>query len=409
MNRRVLLVCQYYYPSNAPGAHRCAKLAKYLPEFGWEPTVLCMQATPGNCEGTYDPKLEASDTCEVVRVPYTHPKERSPAKYLHDRVLRPCLKTYIPYRLYRRMLKRGRKLAREQQFDAIWATSPSPMILNVARRISRSTGIPWIADMRDLAGETDSKPGIFMRWEMALERRAASGAAAFITVTQHLADMLARHHDAPVRVIPNGFDPDDFPPGAQPSREQFEIVYCGVIYSGRDPTPLFDALDLLLQQGVDIGRLRVRFYGVLETSLDPLTAGHPCVHLVENMGRVNYDEVIRIQQSASMLLLLPHAGVKGIMTSKVFEYLGARKPILSVPGDGDVTDALLEETGAGVAAAEPAAIAELVGQWYRQWREGSDLPYGGKPDEIAKYTRRHQAQHTAKLLDEVCAARSNAE
>jgi len=403
MNRRVLLLCQYYYPCNAPGAHRCAKLAKYLPRFGWEPVVLCMQATPDNSLGMYDAKLEGTDTCRVVRVRYDQKPGRSPANYLNDRVLERCLKTYTPWRLYRRMLKRGRKLASEEHFDAIWATSPSPVVLNVARRIARAAAIPWVADMRDLTGETDKNPGLLQRCQMALENRAASTASAFITVSQPLAETLARHHDAPVRVIPNGFDPDDFPAGVQPNADTFEIVYSGSIYSGRDPGPLFDALDLLLADGARIDKLRVRFYGVLETSLAPFLANRRCTHLIENMGRVAYNEMMRIQQRATVLLLLPHAHVKGIMTSKVFEYLGARRPILSVPGDGDVTDALLEETGAGVAVGDPARLAQLLRQWYAQWQDSRTLPYAGKPDAIARYTRERQARRTAELLDEVCA------
>ena len=38
--RRVLLVTFFFPPSNVVGAIRAAKLAKYLPAPGWQPTLL---------------------------------------------------------------------------------------------------------------------------------------------------------------------------------------------------------------------------------------------------------------------------------------------------------------------------------------------------------------------------------
>ena len=37
---RVLLISYYFPPSGGPGVQRVLKFAKYLPDFGWQPTVL---------------------------------------------------------------------------------------------------------------------------------------------------------------------------------------------------------------------------------------------------------------------------------------------------------------------------------------------------------------------------------
>src|SRR2546423_13390606 len=38
--KRALLISPYFIPCNLAGVHRARLLAKGLPEFGWEPTVL---------------------------------------------------------------------------------------------------------------------------------------------------------------------------------------------------------------------------------------------------------------------------------------------------------------------------------------------------------------------------------
>jgi len=406
MAKRVLLIGLDYYPRNVPGAHRSAKLAKYLPSFGWEPVVLTCSATSQNSFGRYDPDLENKDDCTVIRVPSRYHSAKTLPGFINHYIIRAYAPHIHPLGLYCSMLRRGKQLLAEQHFDAIWATSPYIMALNVAGRLARLFNKPLVADLRDLMHETEDRPGILHRWQMHLEKRMCDRADALSIVTAPLGEQLKKRHSKPVHVIANGFDPDDFPaPGSRKS-ETFDIVYAGSIYAGRDPAPLFDALDLLLEQGTDISRMRACFYGVQAPQMEPYLKGRACRDVVQVMGEIPQRRLISVMQQASLLLLLSHKQ-PGIMPYKIFEYLAAGRTILSIPGDGDVTDALLDETGAGVAAAQPAAIAELVRQWYQQWQRGSDLPYGGKPDEIAKYTRRHQAQHTAKLLDEVCAARSN--
>ena len=75
----------------------------------------------------------------------------------------------------------------------------------------------------------------------------------------------------------------------------------------------------------------------------------------------------KIQIRACNLLHLAHGGQKGIMTGKIFEYLGARRPILFILGDNDCEDALLKEIQAGVICRNTEEAAAQLLRWYRQW------------------------------------------
>ena len=45
--RRVLIIAYAFPPTGGPGVQRPAKFAKYLPQFGWRPTVWTVDAAPG--------------------------------------------------------------------------------------------------------------------------------------------------------------------------------------------------------------------------------------------------------------------------------------------------------------------------------------------------------------------------
>src|SRR3982750_3365728 len=53
--KRALLISPYFIPCNLAGVHRARLLAKGLPEFGWEPTVLTVD--PRYYGELLDPKL----------------------------------------------------------------------------------------------------------------------------------------------------------------------------------------------------------------------------------------------------------------------------------------------------------------------------------------------------------------
>ena len=364
--------------------------------------VLFAEPERENRQVFYDPSLEGRDTCETIRVLYTEYPGKSIRGLFDYFVIAKTAPTQSPWGLYRPMLREARDLARNGRFDAIWVTSPFIMVLKIAGVIAREFEIPWVADLRDLMNEIVLRPGALARWRIRLETNICRSADALITVTQPLADTLASRHTAPVYVVPNGFDPDDFPPPEESRSEYFDVVYAGSVYGKRDPTPLFDALDRIRRDGDELDRLRVRFYGVEETQLAPYLRGRPCADAVRAMGRVPFREMTRIQQRASLLLFLTHADVRGIMTAKMFDYLAARRTILSVSGDNDVTDAFLRDTRAGVVGRTPEEIAKLIREYYAEWKNTGSVQYHGLPDKIAGYTREKQAEQTAEVLNSIC-------
>jgi len=400
MSKKALLITRAYYPSNASGAQRPVKLAKYLPAFGWTPVVLCAEWTPENAGDMYDPLLAAQpDVCRTVRIPYpTMPPTRI------GRAPRRVAEILFPYRapfgFTRRMLAAAEDLVRQEHFDVIWSTYTPGLTHHVASRIARRYGIPWVADFRDLPDQF-----VHYGWRdrrvLKAERRVCWGATVMTATTSWQAQRLTKSYGVPCHVVPNGFDPDDYPPVRGGPSEKFTIAYFGSLHTYRNPQVLFEALERLIAAGeVDRGAIRVLFYVTGEDLLKPwLAPYHNLQDNVEMYSRVCRDKMVRLMRESVVLLCLKSPEAGGSIPAKLFEYLGARRPILNVPGDGDLVDGVLDETRAGTSGSDPAEIADVLVTWYREWKATGTVAYRGIPEKIARYTRKEQAGQLARIFD----------
>jgi hypothetical protein len=108
-------------------------------------------------------------------------------------------------------------------------------------------------------------------------------------------------------------------------------------------------------------------------------------------------------RSALLLLVIePFAQADGMITSKLYEYLAAERPVLGVgPPDGDA-QALLEahDAGAVVDWNNAQAARRLIDTHYAAWADGTPRR-GADRGALDEHTRSHQARRLARLLDDV--------
>jgi glycosyltransferase involved in cell wall biosynthesis len=275
----------------------------------------------------------------------------------------------------------------------------------VASWVSLFHKIPWVADFRDLVDQTDY--GLRHRFRLLRlvlgERVLCAPADAFVVPSEKLRRKLAERHGAPVHVIPNGFDEDDYPRDVSVRTDCFSIAYFGILlYAFRDPKPLFAALDLLAESGrIDLAKVRVEFFGTPQKQVEPHVAGFRCAKSVIVRPRVGRAEMFREASRAAVLLNMQGAEAGGAVPSKLTEYLGARRPILNIPGDQGPIDDLIRETRAGRTAASAEQIAAILGEWYRRWELAGTVEWEADPEAVSRYTRRHQTGALARVLSSV--------
>ncbi len=462
--RRVLLVSFFFPPTNAVGSIRHDRFARHLPEHGWDPQVLTVDrflSRPATLASSFgeeritrawfpDPTGLLIRTLRRVtaRVERATPlgggmnaasagAAGMGAYGLPARLAGlPARLAGLPARLAPLVLPgvvrmpdralpwvlpavaAGLRVLGSQPFDAILSTSPPSSANLVASLLCRLSGLPWVADFRDLWTQNHffSRPWPWHQVEELLERWVMAPASHLITVSEPLAARLRGLHGLPTSVITNGFE--DPPPAASPFLQKdgpaggerpgngsrppgpLTLTYTGSIYPARqDPTPLFEALAALRERrGVTPRDLEVRFVGSDRGHLAPLIARHGLQELVRVERSVSQPEAVALQRSSDVLLFFTwnDPDNRGIYSLKVFEYLGACRPVLCVGPPGTVADELLADCHLGHALSDPGPIAAQIESWLENIRRGEEIP--AAPDE-AEIRRYHVRELTAQLAE----------
>ena len=248
----------------------------------------------------------------------------------------------------------GMEAIREFNPQVILATAPHFTNLMVGSRLSRKTGIPWIADYRDL-WTGDVLRAWVPRWrqvlELALERRVLGSASAVLSVSEPKSEVLrsriAASGNCPVVTLTNGYDPEEFD-SIEPERGPaglFRIVYAGRLFKNRRGYELLEAAGVLLREYPQVaGRLRIEYYGgvspEIAAQMGEMIVNHSLADVVRFHPDVSYDRSKALQLGADALLLIVDSGEtsSGVIPGKLFEYVTARRPILCIAASGATTE-----------------------------------------------------------------------
>jgi glycosyltransferase involved in cell wall biosynthesis len=411
VSRSLLLVSQHAPPSGIIAARRIGGLAKYLGRAGFRVTVLTSRISG---EGPIDGAERVVRTRDLFATQLNW-RRRSfdamsgvgTATYSRasrlESVAVPDLGVvgWLPF-----ALPAALRLARNERFDCVLTSSP-PQSAHLIGRALKRRGLPWIAELRD--GWTFDPPrpafptGAQRRLDERLERSALGSADAVIGISAPLAEDAARRFGVRAEVITNAFDPEEaVDEGAadgllRPGRHS--LVHTGrMAVSGRSPTPLLEAVGRLDAELA--ARLDVVFAG-------PLTQDER--ELIESsearwVGSLGREQTLALQRRADTLLVLARgASGPSVATGKLFEYLGAGRPIL-VLGEATAAAEIVRFSGAGLVASatDPAEIAAALE------RLVTDPPAPPEPAAVEPYAFPAIAERLGALVEEVVSRRAPA-
>jgi glycosyltransferase involved in cell wall biosynthesis len=421
--RNVLLIARNFAPVSHVSSERATKLAKYLPRFGWRPTVLTgTHPTAGLSE---DPAL----LNQVSGVPLIRTRapefslfyaSRSRAKgtessyrgapkrgIWHPKswLIPDSQVLWYPFAVWAAL-----RAARQNRWDAIVATSFPPTALLVAHSVAARLGIPYIADFRDAWTthyQAPQRPAPIADFERRLERRMIRDAAAVVAVdsrfVEHVYAGIPREDRPPLHVIRNGYDEEDFE-GVQPAAlPQFSIVHTGQMR--QPPLALWEALGLALRERPELrGKLHLWQIGFVEPGVERALNAPPDGVTVHYIPPVSQREAIGFMLGADLLLVEEYGSA---WPSKTLQYLRAARPILGfVPRDGMIREVLETVPVAHVLAHDESSRAGRV------IAELAALPRSraaaAPPAYVTAYSRREIARRYAALLEEVSADREPA-
>ncbi len=460
--KKVLVITYYWPPSGGSGVQRWLKFVKYLREFGWEPIVYTplnpermaidhslVKEIPQGVEVLYTKIIEPYSLYKL----FTGKKEgaikpgfigssgsggkanngnnscagsfvRAPFKERLSLFIRSNIFIPDPKMLWinpsARFLKK--ELAR-RSVDAIVSTGPPHSMHLIARKVSKATGIPWVADFRDpwtkmynfkYMGYSKVVESIHKR----LERKVLRDAHAVVTVTNTIATEFEQIinqdsiSDKPnitderkrrVHVITNGFDPADFSNLQIEPEEGFTITYTGLFVKTQNPNLLWKILGKRCSSDpIFANDLKIRLIGNIDSSIlfDIHESG-----LDKNLISMDYTphhKVIEWQRRARVLLLAggrePES--KGVLTGKFFEYMAAVRPILGFGPKGGDMDIALEESGCGTMFdyQDSEGAKNWIEKHYQFFKDGQTPVIKGKIDAYSRVELTHKMARVLNLI-----------
>ena len=402
----VLVVASNFPPVQSAGVYRTIRLAKYLPDYSWDISVLTLAVETLPKDTRRDPRSLEQITNEIAvyRAPARFPLEtinRITGRGKHKRMSKPSVKTIskvenkspersnatswtqqfkdritLPWMTPDRLVgwvrpasKKGIAITRNNRFDLIYSSGPPWSNHLVANRISKSIGLPWVADFRDPwcgnafrpSRNGDTWEGRKHR-ELELDVYRAASAVIFNTepaqqnAVERIGDWLAEKST----VIPNGFDPAHFASlsNVSTATNKLEMIHAGSFYGKRNVDTLLQAIGKLKQSGVlTTNNFQLELVGnarnhekqmVEELSISDLVTLTPAVAHGECLNRLNASDVLLLVQTDAPLCV----------PGKLYEYIAIGKPIFTLATEGATTE-LVKRERLGICC-DPADIAQIA-------------------------------------------------
>lgn len=363
------------------------------------------------------------DICPTIRVPLRKTFSKREA-------LRQAL-WQEKDRLFVRELEQRLDVA---QFELIVSFSFSIFPHVASALLARKYGIPWIADCRDITEQYGgyaflprlrSRPPLLHRpfykllksHLVACRNGVLSQASAVTTVSPWhratLQEALGKGKVPPsVYCIYNGYDEELFVPRHFPT-ERFRIVFTGRLLNlaMRDPSLLFDALSTPeLQAIANEGLLEVHWYCDTHSHQllqELLTKYGQEVRVLQYFhSMIPFNEVPATLSEASIILLLSNPETKdgphGIVSTKIFEAMAMQKPILSIPGDGAISDELVKRAKCGEIGSTIERITQFISYLYQMRKKiGYTTTMDSDSHFVEQFTRHESAFSFARVVDKV--------
>jgi glycosyltransferase involved in cell wall biosynthesis len=411
---------------------RSLKLAKYLPQEGWLPTVITVdprRASYPEHDSTlaaeipdglvvrrtpsWDPyaayarllgkRREESIGVSFVGTAPGSPRERV-ARWIRANLFIPDARVgWVPFarRAALRELKSG-------EYEAVVTTGPPHSTHFVGRTLRRRLGLRWIADMRDPwtgIHHYDQFPTTAPArvLDRHMERSVLRSADRVTVVSPSMAMQLGRIVARPYDIVTNGFDPDDFRAAeVVPAGPQFVIRHVGNLSSTQVPEALWSALrDMSAELR---GLLRVELVGNVDASVLESAIRCGIEECIDVLPYVDHREAVRLMRTSHALLLVinrvPQAA--SIVTGKIFEYVASGRPVLGVGiPDGDAGKILSEaRAGEMIDHQDDAGVGAFLTHLISEWQAGR-ASHGAPTESAERYGRDRQAAQLARILDEI--------
>ena len=427
--KKVLIITYYWPPSGGAGVQRWVKLVKYMTQENIMPYVLTV-----NEESASYMQLDSSLIDEVPQEAQVYKtKSFEPINYYAKFVgksnvptagfsnvnnekfsqkiinsIRSNLFVPDPRRGWNKYAyEKAVELIRKENISTVVTTSPPHSTQLIGLKLQEKLGIRWVADLRDpwtdiyyygILGHSLLSKSL----DRYYEKKVLVHANLVLTVSKQLKKLLIQKSDKiipeKIRLLPNGFDHEDFLDVKKSKSELFTICYTGTMSKEYKPDSFFNLLQELNDKKSNI---LLRFVGIVSDDIKNLVIQKGIRH--EFIPYVEHSDVLKYQVDANLLLLvIPDVNhSKGILTGKLFEYLATGNCIFCIgPADGDAAEIINRcASGKTFERDDKQGMSQYLADQIKAYEQ--DKLFEFNKTEVAKFSRKEQAGQLSRMLNEL--------
>ncbi len=352
--RKVLVISYSYPPIAGVAAIPVVKIVKYLTEFEWFPIVLTVKNP--------DPLIDKIDPGFFEKEDYMNIKKVGAYCFSLglifggvERLWRSIRAIMIPD-IYVGWIPHAvwvaKKVIEKEGIDVIYSTYLPATNVIIGTILKKITCKPLVLDYRDVPAPM--LPTKLHAWVGRKIHEWALRCADFVIVVnssekETLLKCFPFLDESRVKILQNYYDLDDFK-GVNPVKfDKFTFLHAGgifrVYFKGIDritPFRIFaEAIsELIRRKFLSCEEFQVILIGWIDPSIKQMIRDLSLERVIKYEGVKSHKETISYLLGADVLLIFP--GYKAASTTKLFEYLAARRFILNIGNEaGEVSKILL--------------------------------------------------------------------
>lgn len=284
-------------------------------------------------------------------------------------------------------------------------------LFKLGYQLVRDFKIKFVADYRD--AWTDNEVIVLniglldtlkRKIDQYFEKKWLSNATCFVTVSNYLRDLIANTIQKEGIVVYNGYFENDFKLKKDALDDVFTLVYSGSLYHKVQSLDILSEGVFKLIQKHKENQIPVNFKLIfLGAGWDSRAkvfiekSFHKSLPYIYVTPRVDKTEASKVLINADCFLMVSYNKSKGIVSSKLFEYLYLQKPILNAPSDNDIVEYLTVKSGLGKTAQNSDDVCQILWE-LMQNRQRSVNP---NCKFIEQFSRRNQTLFLADKLNQI--------
>lgn len=434
--RRVLIISYFFPPCNLPASNRANGWARYLADYGYYPVIITRNwerqiTVPSDIHISSGKEIlhEKFETHEVFYLPYKAGIKDKIYRNLGNTSLGFISKIFTFFELILQNfvnvsysdIYRFCKTYLEKNSDVkLLVITANPFTLfRFGYLLKKKYNIPWLADYHDdwNTSELFENTGFIYRQlskiEKFSEKKWVGSASFFTSISGYYCQKISDFVNIKGFTIHNGFVEEEFLEYLDlPLFDKFTITFNGTLYQSQPVEIFVEAfIRFINKRNFDVN-VMLNFHGlaynkVQERRVMRLLRGYEKYFSIS--PRTPKKDILEIQARSQLMLMIAHDKIKGVPSSKLYEYIALHKSVLLCPTDNDIIEQTLADVNLGILAANCEEAFVILNKEYDKYLNDPLLIPHFNKSKIDKYSRKVNTRQLALILNEIVETQNSKE